>query len=288
MADITIQLEKLDRSRSLQLPVLPEVLQFSGSGGNVSIETIRLGEVSVLGTRKLRTFDLECFFPENENAPYCQTRGAAFKTPTECVAELSEMQDAKEPLRFIVTGIGLNCFYVSIEGFSWEYGPGQADINYKLQLKEYRPYGNSRKTIEQVPDLFNVGARQTKYYETDGSQREKTGFAIGDKVLVSGLYFSSPKGAKALLTVSSDFLTRPYSALQEQAYKAIFQSGAILKEQKAVIIDKADREIPMLRNFDDVAANQDIISLPLYNYCVADADTRRRIGWVAEDCLKHI
>lgn len=265
-----------------QFPVLPAELKLSGASGNQSVDTIKNGEVTTFGHRKLRTFEIEAFFPVDKTPSFVRTKDD-FLTPEQCVAQMSAYQEAREPLKFITTGLGMNAFWVSVEAFSWRHGAGGGDVNYSLSLKEYRPFGNRAKTLDKLPDLFDLGAEQ-KVYEGAGGIREPAGFAIGDRVQVSGVYFSSPNGARAIWDAPADFLTRKWSVAQEAVYKAITTRVEPLKNRRCIIVDVVRSsfiQTPAAIPVQDVLPN----SSP---YCVADISTRRRIGWVSESQLSRI
>ena len=285
MEPVRIRLERKGGSdRTFIFPVLPESLEIEGQSGNESVDTIKQGEVTVMGDRKLRRFDIDSFFTANENAPFCKTKGETFRTPEECVRWINDIQEEKEPVCFITEGLDLDAFWVTIESFSWEYGAGR-DIKYRLSLKEYRPYGQRAKTLDIAPDVFGTGEQRT--YESSGQTREPTGRAIGDRVIVSGMYYSSPNGAKAMLGDMADmperYMARPWSAALETEYKAISNKVQPLKLQSAVIIDIVKTQM-VSTPFDEITKKT--IKSP-YCYCIADAATQKRIGWVAESQMER-
>ncbi|MBQ8035385.1 MAG: hypothetical protein IJ268_00165 [Proteobacteria bacterium] len=282
--DVNIILEGRTR---FKFPVLPETLEISGSAGNESIETIKQGEVTAIGNRKLRQFEIESFFTANEAAPFCRTKGEEYRTPAECVQIMTEYQEAKEPLKFITEGLNMNAFRVTLEAFSWAYLPGTGDISFTASFKEYRPYGQRAKTLDRAPDLFNTGTAQ-RTYEAAGGRREPEGWAIGDRVTVSGMYFQSPNGAKALLgamaDMPTDFLAKAWTTALEATYRALSNRVMPLKNRKAVIIDIV--KLQLVSTPLDPLTKKEIKSP--YCYCIADIATQERIGWVAEDQMVRL
>ena len=280
MEQVTLRLERKEgEDKTFTFPVLPGELEISGENGNESVDTIRQGEVTVFGNRKLRRFDIESFFTANPNASFCKTKGDEYRTPADCVRWIKEIQDEQEPVWFIAEGLDLDAFWVTVEAFRWKYTAGQ-DITFTLSLKEYRPFGQRAKTLNKAPDVFGEDERKT--YDSAGQRREPAGWAIGDRVIVSGVYFSSPNGARALLGEMADmperYMAKPWSAPLEAAYKQLSNRVTPLKAQRAVIIDIVKTQI-VSTPLDELTKTT--IKSP-YAYCIADAATQKRIGWVAE------
>lgn len=287
MEQVTLRLEKKEGDdKTFTFPVLPEELEISSEAGNESIDTIKQGEVTVFGNRKLRRFDIESFFTANEAAPFCKTKGEEFRTPEECVRWLKAIQEEQEPVWFIAEGLELDAFWVTLEAFRWKYSAGTGDINYTLSIKEYRPFGQRAKTLNRAPDVFGTGER--KKYDSEGQRREPSKWAIGDRVMVTGSYYASPNGARAMLGDMFDmperFLARPWSAQLELTYKVLSNRITPLKEQRAVIIDVWKTQI-ISTPFDELTKTT--IKSP-FCYCIADLATQKRIGWVAEEQMTRI
>ena len=276
MDGVTLKLERKEGDdRVFIFPVLPERLEIAGDAGNEAIDTIKQGEVTVFGNRKLRRFDIVSFFTANEAAPFCRARGTDYRTPEECVRWLLELQEAREPVWFIPEGLGTDAFWVSVESFKWTYAQGH-DIEYTLSLKEYRPFGQRAKTLTRAPDVFATG--QEQMLEGTGQRREPAGWAIGDRVTVSGMYYASQAGDPAPLSRMADmparYLARPWSIAQEAEYKELSNTVQPLRAQRAVIIDTQ-------------MTGGRITKTP-YPFCIADIATQERIGWVAESQMTRI
>lgn len=286
MEQVTLRLERKEgEDKTFTFPVLPGELEISGENGNESVDTIKQGEVTVFGNRKLRKFDIASIFTANPNASFCQTKGEEYRTPAQCVNWLKAIQDAKEPVWFIAEGLELDAFWVTIEAFRWKYAAGQ-DITFSVSLKEYRPFGQRAKTLDRAPDVFNEGERKT--YSSEGMRREPAGWAIGDRVTVSGAYFSSPNGARALLGQMADmpkrYMARPWSATLEAQYMALTSNVSPLKAQKAIIIDIVKWQM-ISTGLEEITKTT--VKSP-YAYCIADAATMQRIGWVTESQMTRI
>lgn len=176
-------------NRVIQLPVNPEELMISSESNNKTSEIVSLGEISLLRTKKLATLSIDCFFPANQDAPYVLTKGK-FEEPQFYVDFIELVRNANQPMRFIITDTGVNML-VSIEGFEYGLKAGDDDLYYKLQLKEYKPYGS--KVLKLVtPETTTQPAQAVAQVP----ERPKTGFAIGDVVIANGTYYATSYGEK--------------------------------------------------------------------------------------------
>lgn len=266
------------------LPILPAQLQIQTQSGNESAETIALGEVTILKMRKLRALTIESFFPSHPNYPFCRTRDA-FKKPVEYLRVIERAQTELIPARLTITNCGLSSFWVSVEDF--RFTKAQDDnVAYSLSLKEYRPYGQRAKTMEQTPDLFGLEETETVLTESVGQVREPTDFAIGDRVIVYGLYYSSSDGAPALLECADDFMHQPFSTALAAAWKARKGLGnvPILNARRCIIIDK---ELNKTKHYE-VPLLVEVVTPAPYCYHIATLDTREALGWVAGIQMKRL
>lgn len=267
------------------LPVLPPSIQITSPSGNESAEVIKLGEITIMKTRKLRTMTIESFFPVSAQAfPFCSTK-EDFKRPAEYLKAFTNAQENKIPARFTVEGVGLNAFWVTVEEFSYTFGRDE-NVEYSLSLKEYKPYGQTSKTMEQYNDIFDDSTEQVSS-DSDGEKREPEDYAIGDHVFVSGAYFKTPTGMYPPSTGLANFATEPLtSALYEFWHNRKNIPTESLHGQRCIIID---RETSKTNHYDiPIAGEIDIPKPTPFPYHVADLDSRESYGWVAEYQMKRI
>jgi hypothetical protein len=166
----------------IQLPVNPSEIKITTQGHNVVQEIIKLGEINLLRDRKLKTLTISSFFPRTADAPYVLTKGK-FEGPDFYKAFFEKIMHDKKPARLVISDLGVN-FLVSIESFEWDVKAMDDDVHYSIRVMEYREY--SAKTVV----MKNANAATT----SSSSSRAKTGFAIGDTVLVNGKYWYTSYG----------------------------------------------------------------------------------------------
>lgn len=176
----------------LPLPVNPESIEVRVAGTNKTTEIVKLGEINILRDVKLAEMTIESFFPATADGPWVLTK-TLFAKPQVYKRLFEELRKEKKPCRLVVSGVGIN-MEVSVESFEWSMEAGDPDMHYKLQLKEYKPH-----TIKTVGVKQNNAVKvivPTVGISTGGNTaRQKTGFAIGDTVVVNGKYWYDSYGA---------------------------------------------------------------------------------------------
>lgn len=117
------------------LPITPESLDISRKGNNTTIETIALGEVSIVKSKKLTGYTLK-----NVRLPDKPGRwvNGTWRSPDRLIKSWERKRDSKSPVRFVVTGLDISDT-VTIEDIddSHEY-PIAGDKIVSIVLKKYR------------------------------------------------------------------------------------------------------------------------------------------------------
>ncbi len=283
-SEVRITFEFSGNPEKYVLPVLPPQIQIHTPSGNESTEVVKLGEITILKRKKLRSFTIDAFFPSTANAySFCVTNDN-FKPPSYYLSAFETAMERKIPAKITIENVGLKSFWVSIENFTTTFGR-TSDIEYSIELKEFRPYGQLTKTIDKTETLF--GIQSEKILDSTGKKRQSNGFAIGDKVIVSGPYFENPDGRFQALQPPLNYLKEPFNAALETLWGARndYFPGK-LDAQRCIICNKAEGK---LITFDvPFAADQDVTIPQKYNIQVADLEKRTVIGWVQESQITRI
>ena len=125
--------------RIVQLPVNPEDITISGSSSNVTTDTVGQGEISNIGFPGLKELTISSFFPKRYNGELYINTGGQFEEPEFYIKFFEDIKKDRKPFRLIITDLNINML-VSIESFSNTYAYGTDDVDYELELKEYKEH----------------------------------------------------------------------------------------------------------------------------------------------------
>ena len=123
---------KQDKTQ-FRFAVLPTEYELTSESNNTQVNVNALGEINLIGKRKLKNVSFSSFFPKQKYY-FCQY--TTFPTPKESVKIIEKMKN-KGVLRLTITGTPIN-MECTIESFTWGENDGTKDINFTLEFKEYR------------------------------------------------------------------------------------------------------------------------------------------------------
>lgn len=141
---------------NFRFAVLPSEYELMSESNNTQVIINSLGEINLLGKRKLKNISFSSFFPEQKYS-FCEY--TSFPTPAESV-DLVENMKNKGVLHLIMTGspINMDC---TIESFIWGENDGTKDINFTLEFKEYRKIKvKTNKEREVLPQKVTPAATE--------------------------------------------------------------------------------------------------------------------------------
>lgn len=169
----------------VQLPVNPEFHGMTSKTDNKSENIIGLGEVTVLGGRKLRETSVSSYFPRWPDSR-TETTGK-FKEPEFYIEFFDRVMKDKTPIRLIVTGIDVNML-VTVEEFNYERHTD--DVTFDLKLKEYINFrAKEVKIIKKEGTSSDSGKKGSSTTKKETTSREKKDFSVGDTVICNGRYY---------------------------------------------------------------------------------------------------
>lgn len=132
---------------SLRLAVLPPEYEVTDESNNTQVIINALGEINLLGKRKLKGVSFSSFFPK-QKYNFCQY--SSFPSPKESVNIVETMKE-NGVMRLTMTGTPVN-MECTIENFTWGENDGTKDINFTLEFKEYRKVKvKTAKVREPIP-----------------------------------------------------------------------------------------------------------------------------------------
>lgn len=119
--------------KSFRFAVLPPEYEVTSESNNTQVIVNSLGEINLLGKRKLKNISFSSFFPK-QKYDFCEY--TSFPTPKESI-KLVEQMKQKGVLHLTMTGarVNMDC---TIESFTWGENDGTKDVNFMLSFKEYR------------------------------------------------------------------------------------------------------------------------------------------------------
>lgn len=149
---------------SFRFAVLPSEYELTSESNNTQVVINALGEINLLGKRKLKKVSFSSFFPK-QKYDFCQY--TSFPTPKESVKLIEKMKN-KGVLRLTMTGtpVNMDC---TIEAFTWGENDGTKDINFTLEFTEHRKVKVKKsKKKETIPKKVTPAAtqRQAKAVES--------------------------------------------------------------------------------------------------------------------------
>ena len=113
--------------------VLPPEYELTSESNNTQVIVNSLGEINLVGKRKLKNISFSSFFPK-QKYNFCQY--TSFPSPKESVKVIESMKN-NGVLRLTMTGTPVN-MECTIESFTWGENDATKDIYFTLEFKEYR------------------------------------------------------------------------------------------------------------------------------------------------------
>lgn len=141
---------------NFRFAVLPSEYELTSENNNTQVIINSLGEINLLGKRKLKNISFSSFFPKQKYS-FCEY--TTFPTPKESVRLIEEMKN-NGVLRLTMTGapVNMDC---TIESFVWGENDGTKDINFTLEFKEYRKVKvKTKKKREPLPQKVTPAATE--------------------------------------------------------------------------------------------------------------------------------
>ena len=140
---------------NFRFAVLPPEYETTSESGNTQVIINALGEINLLGKRKLKSISFSSLFP-NEKYYFCEY--TSFPTPPESVEMIEGMKN-NGVMQLIMTGtpVNMDC---TIESFVWGENDCTKDINFTIEFKEYRKV--VVKTVSSAPAEPQRAAKEVK------------------------------------------------------------------------------------------------------------------------------
>lgn len=132
---------------AIQLPILPPPFDVVIGNGHQTVNVQTKGEVSILGKKGLKSFDLPSFFPA-QDYPF-----AAYPKDREPHDYIDKINGWLEnPVQVTITDTDINEEYL-ITSFTYGEPDGSGDVSFTLSFQEYRKptYTKPKKELPSKP-----------------------------------------------------------------------------------------------------------------------------------------
>lgn len=145
-------------SEAIQLPVPPSDFEKATGLNNTTTNIVGLGEINILGKRKLATIPIKTFWP-NQQYDFCDCEVTL--KPYEFVTKIEELMESAKAFRLIITDTSINML-CGIETFNYGENDGTGDIYFTLELKEYRNITVKETTSNSTSKNTDLKTRDSK------------------------------------------------------------------------------------------------------------------------------
>lgn len=140
-----IYLSVKNDTEGFRLPHNPESVNVSIKGDSEGFKIAKLGSVNIPKDIELEEFSLESFFP-SQNYYFLV---AEYQEPSYYIEKIKKWQVEKTPVRYIyVEGSFAINELVTIERFEYDETGGDSDVNFKLSLKKFVPFGPKKMEVK--------------------------------------------------------------------------------------------------------------------------------------------
>lgn len=149
----TIELSTNNHQQAIVLPVNPKKITVTSAQKNQTLDLLNMGEVLSLGNRGLVSLSLSSFFPARGSPLY----RLANRAPWDYYNLLNGWKTGKTIVRLIIGGTQVN-LATTIEKLNHEIVEGDGDLNYTIDLKEYRRLNvptQQHSTVQQANGLLD-------------------------------------------------------------------------------------------------------------------------------------
>lgn len=163
---------------AIQLPVPPSDFEKVMGLSNSTTNIIGLGEINVLGKKKLATINIKTFWPAQQY-DFCDC-DVTLK-PYEFVEKIESLINENKTFRLIITDTPINML-CSVENFNYGESDGTGDVYFSMELKEYRLINFNDNTQKSDLKARNAKSTPTSYKVVKGDSL----YLISKKVYGNG------------------------------------------------------------------------------------------------------
>lgn len=153
-------------NEKFQLPVNPGDISISYNTKNDVVDSLILGEVNLGGKTGLASISISSFFPAQR---YRFLKYSNIKTPFESAKLIEKWNKDNSIVRFLVTETTINITCL-IDSFTTKWQYGTKDVDFQLELKEYRSLDNKDNNYYTPATGKYSAAKQNSKYSRPSSK----------------------------------------------------------------------------------------------------------------------
>ena len=151
------------------MPILPPSFEVQDKQNNESVTIHTVGEVNLLGMSGLREISISTLYPAND---YEWQQTPTEMKPYDFVDELKKWKDTRTIIELTVTDTNIN-WDITIEQLTFSEDDVTGDLNYTLQLKEYRTLTRVDKVAKSTGSKSSNKSKKKKYKIKKGDTLKK-------------------------------------------------------------------------------------------------------------------
>ena len=152
---------------SIQFPIAPSELSLKINGRNETTVLMNEGEVNVIKKTGLTNIDFEVLLP-NVKYPF-SVYPSSFQSAAFYLDKLKKLKNSDKPFKFIVNRMMPNGnllfdtdMIVTLEDYEiLESAENGFDVNVRIQLKQYRDYGNKKINLKAATKANSTSSSKT-------------------------------------------------------------------------------------------------------------------------------
>lgn len=166
---------------SIQFPIAPSELSLKINGRNETTVLMNEGEVNVIKKTGLTNIDFEVLLP-NVKYPF-SVYPSGFQPAAFYLDKLKKLKNSDKPFKFVVNRMMPNGnllfdtnMIVTLEDYEiLESAENGFDVNVRIQLKQYRDYGNKKINLKAAKKANSTSSAKTATKAVVEQKRPTTG-----------------------------------------------------------------------------------------------------------------
>lgn len=180
----------------MQIPVLPESIEISGSRSDEKVTVHTAGEVNLIGLKGLKSVDFSSIFPHTDSG-YSFLDAPASSDPYDYTKKLEAYFDDGDVIEFLVTDLGIK-WDATVSDFKYGRNDGTGDVEYSITIEQYNIVSgrvtSNKKTVKYTVKSGDTLAKIA--YKYLGATKYKTQIYNDNKSAIEKAFKKHQKALK--------------------------------------------------------------------------------------------